>query len=228
MKKIGIIGGLSSESTQLFYKYLIEEYRNMKRDDCYPEVIIYSLTFCEFSNYMKTNRSKAREILEEALHALEKAGAEIVAIAANTPHMFFDELARKSNVKMISIIDALAEELKKNNIKKVGLLGTKATLTEDFYKNRLRELGIDVLIPENNEIEKINEIIMKELTKGIVNSESQKYLIAVAEGLLKKGAEAIALSCTELPLAFSGINKFKVFDTTRILARKVLELSLSQ
>jgi len=228
MRKIGIIGGLSPESTLLFYRYLIEEYRNMKGDECYPEVIIYSLTFCKFSDCMKTNRNKAREMLEKALLALERAGAEIAAIVANTPHMFFDDLARKSNVKMVSIIDALAEELKKNNIKKVGLLGTKVTLTEDFYKDRLRKLGIDVITPEVEEIEKINEIIMKELTKGVVNPESRRYIINVAEKLLERGAEAIALSCTELPLAFSGVKKFKVFDTTRILARRLLELSLSQ
>ncbi len=226
MKRIGVIGGLSPESTLLFYKYLIEEYRKVKRDECYPEVIIYSLTFCKFSNHMKTDRNKAREMLEKALLALERAGAEIVAIVANTPHMFFDDLARKGNVIMINIIDALADELKRNNIKKVGLLGTKVTLTEDFYKGRLRKLGIDVVTPEIEEIERINEIIMKELAKGIVNPESKRYIINVAEKLLEKGAEAIALSCTELPLAFSGVERFKVFDTTRILAGKLLELSL--
>jgi aspartate racemase len=227
LKRIGVIGGLSAESTQLFYKYLIDEYRKIKGDECYPEIIIYSVTFCEFSKYMKEDRTKAKEILEKALKGLEKAGAELVVIAANTPHMFFDELAKEAKVLMISIIDALAEELKKNNVNRVGLLGTKATLTEGFYVEKLKSHGIEVIVPEMEDVERINDIIMNELVRGVAREESKKYVINVARSLIKKGAQGIALSCTELPMLFSDVKEFRIFDTTRILARKAIEVALS-
>ncbi len=176
---------------------------------------------------MRSSPEKAKEMLKVSLERLEMAGAEIIAIAANTPHMFFDDLLRHSNATLVSIIDVLAEELEKNNVKVVGLLGTKKTLTEGFYTGKLEEKGFKVLVPETKDIEKLNDIIMKELVKGIVKESSKKFVLDIADKLVKSGAQGIALSCTELPLVFLNVKtKYRIFDTTRLLAKKLVSLAL--
>ena len=225
MKNIGIIGGLSPESTILYYKTIIEEYRRKFKDENYPNIIIYSVNFGKFTKLISEGKDEAAaEMLVEAAKSLEKAGASYILIAANTPHMLLNYIKARVKTPIISIIDALAEELKKDNVKTVGLLGTKFTLTKPFYIEGLRKHGINALTPQPEDIELVNKIIYQELVKGIVRSESKKQLIKVIEKLIDNGAQGIALACTELPLLITGkVNNIKLYNTAKIHATKALE-----
>ncbi|MCE4617702.1 MAG: amino acid racemase [Desulfurococcales archaeon] len=227
MKKIGIIGGLSPESTLLYYKYIIEEYRRRSRNEYYPIIIIYSVNFGRFADYMRSGKhEKAYYVLEEALQALENAGADIALIAANTPHVFYEQLKERARIGLISIIDALAERLLADGVERVGLLGTKYTLSHGFYRDALARYGIETIVPEPHEIELVNEIIFRELTRGVISEASREKLTGIVMRLVEKGAQGVALACTELPMILRGeVGGAKLYDTTRIHVLKVLDLA---
>ncbi len=230
MKTIGIVGGLSPESTVLYYTNIIEEYRRRYRNEEYPEIIIYSVNFGKFTRLMEKGRFKeAADIIIKAIKALHKAGADFAIISANTPHIAFDYIASQSPIPLINIIDSLAEELKKDNIGRIGLLGTKFTLTHNFYVEGLRKHGINAIVPDLEDVEVINRIIYEELTKGIVNEYSRKLLLKIIEKLIRKGAEAIVLACTELPLILKeNMTNVKLYDTAKIHSIKALEYALKE
>ena len=228
MKTIGIVGGLSPESTVLYYTTIVEEYRRRCGNEEYPEIVIYSVNFGKFTRLMEEGRfEEAANIIIKAVKSLHKAGADFAIISANTPHMFLSRLLRESPIPIISIIDALAEKLIQDNIGKVGLLGTKFTLTQQFYVKELRKYGIEALVPDSKGIEIVNRIIYEELVKGIIKDSSREKLLAVAEELIRRGAEAIALACTELPLILKdGMGGIRFYDTAKIHAIKALEYAL--
>ncbi len=224
MKKIGIVGGLSPESTILYYKTIVDEYKRIKGDEKYPDIIIYSVNFGLFTEYVEKGMDReAADIIVEAIKALHRAGADFALISANTPHMFYDYIASKSPIPLINIIDALAEQAIKDGVKVIGLLGTKYTLTKGFYVDGLAKHGIKAVVPEPPDIETVNNIIYNELVKGIIRDESRKTLIGIIERLKEKGVEAVALACTELPLLLTGsVDNVKLYDTARIHALKAL------
>lgn len=226
MRRIGIVGGLSPESTVLYYNYIIKGFRERFRSEKYPEVLIYSVSFGRVVELMRSGDFKgvARELLK-AVKSLAAAGADFALIAANTPHIVFNEVSSLSPIPMVSIVDALAEALKRDGITKVGLLGTKLTLTKPFYVEGLRKHEIYAVIPSNADIEVIDEIIFKELTLGIVKESSKDRVKEVIKGLVSRGAQAVALACTELPLLIKGKYMVKLYDTARIHAEKALELA---
>jgi len=228
MKTIGIVGGLSPESTVLYYTTIVEEYRRRCGNEEYPEIVIYSVNFGKFTRLMEEGRfEEAANIIIKAVKSLHKAGADFAIISANTPHMFLSRLLRESPIPIISIIDALAEKLIQDNIGKVGLLGTKFTLTQQFYVKELRKYGIEALVPDSKGIEIVNRIIYEELVKGIIKDSSREKLLAVAKELIRRGAEAIALACTELPLILKdGMGGIRFYDTAKIHAIKALEYAL--
>jgi len=225
LKNIGIVGGLSPESTILYYKTIIEEYRRMFGDENYPSIIIYSVNFGKFTEFMREGkRREAADLLVKAVKSLQSAGADFALIAANTPHMFFDYIASRSSIPLLSIIDALAEVLKRDNISKVGLLGTKFTLTQEFYVRGLKKHNIEAIIPEPNDIDTVNAIIYGELVKGIFKEESRSKVVEIIKRLIRKGAKGVALACTELPLLISGtVDGTKLYDTAKIHAIKALK-----
>ncbi len=230
MKTIGIIGGLSPESTVLYYTNIVREYRGMRGDENYPKIIIYSVCFGEFTRLVEQQRFReAAEILVEAAVSLHSAGADFALISANTPHMFFEEVKSRSPIPLISIIDALAEELKRNGVRRVGLLGTKHTLTHPFYADGLRKNNIEAIIPDPGDVELVNEIIYDELVKGVVRDESRGLVVGIIRKLVRRGAEGIALACTELPLLITGeVEGVKLYDTAKIHSMKALELALRE
>ena len=224
MKKIGLIGGTTPESTCYYYRNYIRLSREKFGPFTFPELIIYSINFEEFKNNPRGWEGR-KEILIKAAKALEKAGAEIIALTANTPHIVFPEVQKAVNVPMVSIIEALIEEMKKRDVKKVLLLGTKTTMTADFYKNALREAGFEVITPTEEEIDEIDRIIFEEL--AFENLKSKPYLVDLVERYAKeKGVEGVILGCTELPLAIKqGDVPVEVFDTAEIHMRKLIELA---
>ncbi|NJF24841.1 aspartate/glutamate racemase family protein [Thermococcus sp. Bubb.Bath] len=224
MKKIGIIGGTTPESTCYYYQNYIKISREKFGPFTFPELIIYSINFKEFQNNPRGWEGRT-EILINAAKALERAGAELIAMSANTPHIVFPQVQKAVNVQMVSIIDALIEEMRHRGVKKVLLLGTKTTMTADFYKNALKEAGFEVIVPNEEEIERVDGIIFSELS--FENLESKPYLVELVEKYAREnGIEGVILGCTELPLAIKpGDVSVEVFDTAAIHMRKLIELA---
>lgn len=225
MKKIGIIGGLSPESTLYYYKKFIEISRQRFEPYFFPELMIYSINFHEFMNNDWEGR---KEILIKAAKSLEKAGAQIIAISANTPHKVFPDVAKSVNVPMLSIIDAIANEAKKQGINKLLLLGTKTTMSEPFYKEALRGKGFEVFVPSEEEMDKVHSIIFDEIIAGKILESSKLFLIELIEKYRnEKGIEGVILGCTELPLIIkAGDVSVKVLDSAEIHVKALIEESM--
>ena len=223
MKKIGIIGGTSPEATCYYYKKYLEISREKFEPYVFPELIIYSINFKEFI-HNPNGWDGRKEILIKAARALENAGAEIISLSANTPHIVFPDVQKAVNVPMVSIIDALIEEMRKRGVKRVLLLGTKTTMTADFYKNALREAGFDVVTPNEEEMDELDGIIKEELM--FENFRSRDWVIGLINRYIEKGVEGVILGCTELPLIIKpGDVKAEVFDTVEIHMRKLIEMA---
>ncbi|NJE10453.1 aspartate/glutamate racemase family protein [Thermococcus sp. MAR1] len=224
MKKIGIIGGTSPEATCYYYKKYLEISREKFEPYVFPELIIYSINFKEFI-HNPNGWDGRKEILIKAAKALENAGAEIISLSANTPHIVFPDVQKAVNVPMVSIIDALIEEMKRRGVKRVLLLGTKTTMTADFYKDALREAGFEVVTPNEEEMDELNRIITEELM--FENFRSKDWVIGLINRYIEgKGVEGVILGCTELPLIIkSGDVPAEVFDTVEIHMRKLIEVA---
>jgi len=232
MRKIGIVGGLSPESTTLYYRTIINEYREKHHKQNYPIIIIYSVSFDQFREYWRSKKyEKVIELLLKAIRALGRAGADFALISANTSHMFYNEVEARSPIPLLNIIDCLAEVAKMDGISKIGLLGTKYTLTLGFYSERLRKHGLEAFVPEKEDIDIVNDIIFNELTWGIIREGSRRKVMKIMEKLKEKGSEAVALACTELPLLFRDTREIygmKLYDTAKIHAVKALDYALGK
>ncbi|NJE48610.1 aspartate/glutamate racemase family protein [Thermococcus sp. 9N3] len=224
MRRIGLVGGTSPESTLYYYKKYLEISREKFEPYVYPELIIYSINFKEFIHNPNGWEGR-KEILINAAKALERAGAEIIALTANTPHIVFPDVQKAVNVPMVSIIDALIEEMRKRGVKKVLLLGTKTTMTADFYKNALREAGFEVVTPSEDEMNELDRIIKEELM--FENFASRDWVVELINRYIEReGIEGVILGCTELPLIIKpGDVKAEVFDTVEIHMRKLIEVA---
>ena len=213
MKKIGLIGGLSPESTLYYYSEYIRQSRELFGDSRYPEMLIYSVNFGDFLSSDWDGRFR---ILSGAVKSLEMAGAEILAIASNTPHMVLPELKRITSLEFVSIIDAVAKSAEEMGVRKLLLLGTRTTMTGDFYRESLENRGFDVLIPE--EVDEIHDIIFQDLVFGDLRRKNR--LIEIINGY---EAEAVVLGCTELPLAVKESDvKMEVIDSAKEHVRLIL------
>ncbi|MDR2081768.1 MAG: aspartate/glutamate racemase family protein [Campylobacteraceae bacterium] len=230
MKRIGLIGGMSWESSAEYYKILNEEVKNVLGGFNCAECILWSVNFEEIELYQRTNEwEKCGQILNNAAKNLEKAGAELIILCTNTMHKVSDLLLKDVSVPFLHIADMTADEILKEKIDIVGLLGTKYTMSEDFYKLKLIEKGISVIIPEEREQNIVNEIIYNELCKGIIKEKSRKEYIKIIDKMIKNGAEGIILGCTEIGLLIKQRDiSVKIFDTTIIHAKKAVEAALKQ
>ena len=200
-KKIGLIGGTSPESTIEYYKYLIQRHISEYNDFSFPEIIIYSVEFQKFVDLGKQDRwDLIADELIQAGKSLEAAGAECLLLTANTMHNVVEEFRAGVNVPVISILDEVAEEVKKNGISKVALLGTIYTMEKPFYKEALAKRGIETLIPEGDNLARVNDIIYDELVKSIITDKSRQFYLDVIKELADRGAEGVILGCTEIPL----------------------------
>lgn len=224
MKKIGLIGGTSPEATCYYYKKYLEISREKFEPYIFPELIIYSINFKEFIHNPRGWEGR-KEILINAAKALERAGAEIISLSANTPHIVFPDVQEAVNVPMVSIIDALIEDMNRRGVKRVLLLGTKTTMRAEFYKNALREAGFDVLTPSENEMDELHRIITEELM--FENFKSREWVLDLINRYAgSAGIEGVILGCTELPLIIKqGDVSIEVFDTVEIHMRKLIEVA---
>lgn len=228
MKTIGLIGGMSWESTVTYYQIINEEIKNRLGGLHSAKVILNSVEFDEIEKCQSSgNWKKSGEILGKAAQGLEAAGADFILICTNTMHKVAPQIASMVHIPIIHIADATAEELKNRHIQKVGLLGTKYTMTQDFYKQKLIDRGIEVIIPEETDIDVINNIIFSELCVGQIKEESREKFLKIIDSLRCMGADGVILGCTEIGLLIHQSNSsIPVFDTTMIHAKRAVEIAL--
>lgn len=220
MKTIGLIGGMSWESTVTYYQLINETVKQQLGGLHSAKILLYSVDFAEIEECQaKGQWDKSAAILARAAKNLETAGADFIVICTNTMHKVAPQIREQISIPIIHIADATALELKKNGIRTVALLGTRYTMTQDFYKERIRANGIEVLIPDASDVELVNHVIYDELCLGTINDDSRQEYVRVMEDLKKKGAEAVILGCTEIGLLISQADSpLPVFDTTVIHA----------
>ncbi|MCK1998787.1 aspartate/glutamate racemase family protein [Psychrobacillus psychrodurans] len=220
MKTIGLIGGMSWESSSEYYRLINEEIKNKLGGLHSAKCILYSVDFDEIERYQANGDwENAGHTLGDVAISLEKAGADFIVICTNTMHKVINYIEEKINIPILHIADATANEIKKNNVNSVGLLGTKYTMIQDFYKSRIEANDIKVLIPDNEDIEHINEVIYEELCLGKINQTSKEYFKKAIKSLVDKGAEGIILGCTEIGLLIKQEDSaVPIFDTTVIHA----------
>lgn len=230
MKKIGLVGGISWTSTIDYYKFINEE--TNKKSGClnFAECIIYSLNFEQFKNCnAEHNWDGTFELLANAANSLKDAGAEVILLGANTAHIVAELVSKRVGLPLIDIRIATANAVKKKGLQKVGLLGTVYTMELDFYKNKLAEEGLEILIPSTKEERSfIEKTLLEELGRGILLPETKQQYLAIINRLIEQGAEGIILGCTEIPLIISQEDvSLPVFNTTLLHAQAAVAFALS-
>ena len=228
LKTIGLIGGMSWESTVTYYKIINETIKEKLGGLHSAKCILYSVDFQEIEECQANgNWEKSGEILGEAANNLEKAGADFIVICTNTMHKVVNQIKEKISIPILHIAEMTAEKILEKGLKNIALLGTKYTMEQDFYKSKLIEKGINVIIPDKNDIEIINKIIYDELCLGTINSDSKKKFLEIVDKLRSKGAEGIILGCTEIGLLIKNEDTdVPLFDTAIIHAEQAAMYSI--
>ena len=229
MKTIGLIGGMSWESSLEYYRIINQIVKEKLGEPHSAKCIMYSVDFAEYEKLQ--HEGKWEELTEKMVdigRKLESAGSDLVLICTNTMHKMAPQVQESIQVPLLHIADAAADEIKSRDMKKVGLLGTKFTMEQDFYKKRIKDCyGIEVIIPEQEERDIVHKVIYKELISGIINESSRKKFQKIIENLKLRGAEGVILGCTEIPLLIKDKDSaIPVFDTTMLHARKAVNLAL--
>lgn len=227
MNKLGIIGGISPESTIEYYRLLIKGFRERLATDHYPELLLQSIDMTEMLGYVFRNElDELVDFLRERVLVLEKAGVQYVAMASNTPHLVFDALAEVVNVEMISIIEECCKYIAQQGLQKVGLLGTKSTMSTGFYQAVGAKHGVEILIPNEHEQDYVHDKYMNELVFNQLKPTTKSRLISIVHELQAQvGIEGVLLGGTELPLILSQSDfpSLTVFDSTQIHVAAILD-----
>ena len=228
LKTIGILGGLSPESTVYYYQYITRQYTERFGDHGYPEIMIYSVRFQDYIDWGNSNDWAAvEEDIVAKLNALDRAGAGFAVVATNTMHYLFDAVTARVEIPILSIVDAVRDDAVKHGLKTLGLLGTKITMTKDFYPKALAQAGIDTIVPDPADQEIIHEILFTELTNGILKNGSKKRYLDIIRTLAENGADGVILGCTEIPLLIKPEDvDIHVLDSSLIHADAALNYAL--
>ena len=228
MKTIGLIGGMSWESTVTYYQLLNEAAKERLGGLHSASLLLYSFDFSVIERLQsKGDWDACAQLLSDAARALEKAGAEMLLICTNTQHKVAAQVQNAVTIPLIHIADATAETLLEQGITKAALLGTKYTMSEEFIRGRLEHAGIEVLVPTPDEIELVNHIIFDQLCLGVIDPESRTKIGHMIHSLAIKGAQGVILGCTELGLLLrSEDSVLPLFDTTCIHAAKAAEMAM--
>lgn len=220
MKTIGLIGGMSWESTVTYYQILNQAVKERLGGLHSAQVLLYSVDFQEIEECQtKGEWEKSGEILTRAAQSLERAGADLILICTNTMHKVAPQIQAGIGIPILHIAEATAAALKESQVNRVALLGTKYTMEQDFYKERIRAAGIEVLIPGPADVEIVNRVIFDELCLGVVSDDSRREFVRVINRLAEEGAQGVILGCTEIGLLIQQKDvALPVFDTTKIHA----------
>jgi len=230
MKKIGIIGGITPDSTARYYEELTSWNRDGSKGDRFPTILIYSLDLLNWYRLLaEDDEDSIVQCLLTAANSLRLAGADFAIIAANTPHMYFETLEKKSPLPLLSIVEATAEAASSKGYKRVGLLGTIFTMRKGFYPAVFSKYGIEIVVPALKDQEYINKVLFEEVAKGKYLQSSKEGIVRISKKLEREEKiEALILGCTELPLFIDESDVgMPVLDTVAIHVRASLRLALN-
>ncbi|MEY8434660.1 aspartate/glutamate racemase family protein [Streptococcus hyointestinalis] len=228
-KVIGLIGGMSWGSTITYYQVINETVKEALGGLHSAKILLYSVDFAEIEACQSSGDwERSAAILTKAAKNLEQAGADVIVICTNTMHKIVPQMEKELTIPMLHIAEATADSLLSQGIQKVALLGTKYTMTQDFYKDVLTQKGLETLVPNAADIELVNDVIYQELCLGRVLEESRTQYQRIIQELKDRGAEAVILGCTEIGLLIKPEDSsLPVFDTTLIHAKKAAQWSLT-
>jgi aspartate racemase len=229
MKTIGLIGGMSWESSVQYYQIINRTVRERLGGFHSAKCILYSVDFAEIELLQRQGRwEDATPLMIEAARSVERAGADFLVICTNTMHKMADDVQKQIDIPILHIADATAREITDRGLKKVGLLGTRFTMEEDFYRGRLSaKHGLEVLIPTAEQREVVHRIIFDELCAGIIKQSSELIYLEIIEGLAREGAQGIILGCTEIGLLVKQEGcPIPLFDTTVIHSVAAVDYAL--
>jgi aspartate racemase len=231
MKLLGIIGGIAPESTIEYYRSIVAAYRRRRPGAGYPHILIDSIDLDRLLALVGAGELEALTAwLCDELGRLERAGARIALLASNTPHIVFEELRRRSPVPLISIVEAAAGEAAAAGMKRVGLFGTRFTMRGGFYPAAFARFGIEVVLPDDADLDLVHEKYVTELIEGVFLPETRKAFLAVVERMRRKSAiDGVILGGTELPLLLRGVESaVSLLDTSRIHAERAVAEMLAE
>jgi aspartate racemase len=230
MKRIGILGGMSPESTVEYYLHITRTYTARFGDYGYPEIIIYSVSFQPYVDWPNAERwDLVGEGLAEGARRLVAAGADLIAIATNTMHLVIDDVQEAVDVPVLSLLDAVGDAILARGLTSVGLLGTRFTMEKPLYHDALAEKGVTVLTPPADDRRVVNGVIYDELVAGVVKRESRAAYLRIIGDLVRAGAEGVILGCTEIPLLVNEEGAgVPLFDSTVIHADAILDVALEE
>ncbi len=228
MKTIGIIGGMSWESTVTYYEIINKEIVERLGGFHSAKILMYSVDFAELEENMKNGYWQGNAvILTDAAIRLEKSGADFIVIATNTMHKLVPDIEKEIGIPILHIADATADAIKKDGIKKVGLLGTRFTMTQDFVTDRLTGAGLEVIVPDEKDMELVNNVIFNELCLGKVMDSSRNEYKRIIEDMKQKGVEGVILGCTEIGMLIKDEDTtLPTYDTTIIHAKAAAHKAL--
>lgn len=231
MKTVGMLGGMSWESTASYYKAINEGIRKSLGGLHSAKICLYSVDFDEIEKLQHQGKwEETAKILSEAAQSIQAGGADFLMICTNTMHKVAPEVEQSISIPLLHIADATAEKLISDNVKNVGLLGTQFTMNQDFYKGRLTEkYGINVIVPEKNHQETVHNIIYSELCLGKIQESSRQQYVEIINQLHGQGAQAVILGCTEIALLVQQQHtSVPLYDTTEIHAAQAVKLATSE
>lgn len=231
MKRLGLIGGMSWESTSEYYRIMNQAVNRKLGGSHSCNCYVYSFDFAGIEKLQHEDKwEELAVLLTEAALSLEQAGAEIILLCTNTMHIVSDSIESRLSVPFLHIVDVVGEEITKKKMRKVGLLGTKFTMEKDFYKERLhRSFGVEVIIPAPEERDFIHEVVYHELVQGKISNKSREQFITIVDRLGASGAEGVILGCTEIPLIIKQEDcTIPLFDTTYIHATAGVNVALGE
>jgi aspartate racemase len=229
VKTIGLVGGMSWESTLEYYRIINEKIKERLGGFHSAKMVLYSVDFAEIEMLQHRGEwDRTAVILGEAFRAVERAGADVALLCTNTMHRVFDEIQKAVRTPLIHIADVTGKAVKAKGLARVGLLGTRFTMEQEFYKGKLvRDYGIDVLIPDEADRQTIHGILYNELCLGTVNDASREVFRKIIARLETRGAQGIILGCTEIPLIVAQKDHtLPLFDTTALHAEAAVEFAL--
>lgn len=230
LKTLGLIGGMSWESTQIYYRLINEKVRDELGGLHCAKLVLYSVDFAEIEALQRRGDWQATaEILSSVGRSVESAGAECLILCTNTMHRVAPELEQAVTIPLLHIADATARALRKDGITRVGLLGTRFTMEQTFYIGRLENHGIQVVVPDEPQRERIHSVIYNELCRSLVRMESKSDYLEIIDSLTARGAQGIILGCTEIGLLVRETDtSARLYDTTEIHAEQAVQLALGR
>lgn len=229
MQVIGVLGGMSWESTQSYYRALNEGVKQALGGFHSARIVMFSVDFAEIETLQQQGDwEQAGKILADAAQAVERAGADFLLLATNTMHKVAPAIEQAVDIPLLHIADATAEQLNQDGVARVGLLGTRFTMEQDFYKARLQDkFGIEVIVPDEAERADVHRIIFDELCQGKISADSRQRYLEIIDHLHEQGAQAVILGCTEIALLVEPVHTpVALYDTTALHANRAVARAL--